>query len=145
MAGSLLGYLLYLGTAFAAAMTFLISVLGDSTALSSVSRHPSHVIMRKASANQARALKNQEHLQALAASENEETKVPSGNPDQPLVVTAAKANIKENDSERLVQQRKLKVVARERDNGAGANATTLSYSDEFSSGRDTPLTSLDSH
>ena len=29
MAGSLLGYLLYLGTAFAAAMTFLISVLGD--------------------------------------------------------------------------------------------------------------------
>ena len=29
MTGSLLGYFFYLGTAFAAVMTFLISVLGD--------------------------------------------------------------------------------------------------------------------
>ena len=149
MTGSLLGYFFYLGTAFAAVMTFLISVLGDSTALSRVSRHPSHAIMRHAAADKVdtRALKKQEHLQALGATEKEETKAPSGNPDQSLVVTAAKADIEKNESERLAHQRKLKVVARRRDNVTGAYATALSYADEspFAKGRYGPFTSLDSH
>jgi hypothetical protein len=104
MTGSLLGYFFYLSTAFAVLMTFLVSVLGDSNALSGISRHPSHVIMRHLAANEAdaRALKKQEHLQALGASKKEETKAPSGNPDQPLVLTAAKADIEKNESERLV-------------------------------------------
>jgi hypothetical protein len=149
MTGSLLGYFFYLGTAFAALITFLINVLGDSTALSKVSRHPSHAIMRHAAANElnARALKKQEHLQALGASEKEETKVPSGNPDQPLVITTAKADIEKNESERLVHQRKLKVAARRRDNVPRAYATALSYADEspFAKGRYGPFTNLDSH
>ena len=149
MTGSLLGYFFYLGTAFAAVMTFLISVLGDSTALSRVSPHPSHAIMRHAAANEvdARALKKQEHLRALGVSEKQETKAPSDNPDQPLVVTVAKADIEKNQSERLVHQRKLKVVARQRDNVTGAYATALSYADEpsFAKGRYGPFTSLDSH
>ena len=146
MAGSLLGYFFYLGATFAAVMIFLTSVLGNSTALSRVSRHPSHAIMRNASAN-APALKKQEHLQALGASEKEETKVTSGNPDLPLVVTAAKAEIKKNDIERLSHQRKLKVVARQRDNVIEAYATALSYADKssFAKGRYGPFTSLDSH
>ena len=136
MAGSLLGYFFYLGTAFAAVMTLFISVLGDLTALSRVSRHPGHVIMRNASANEARALKKQEHLQALGTSEKQGTKVSSGNPDQPLAVTAAKA-----------QFQRSKVVARQRDSETGAYATALSYADEpsFAKGWHGPFTSFDSH
>ena len=90
MAGSLLGYFFCLGTAFAAITTFFISVLGDSTALSRVSRHPSYAIMRNASANEARALKKQEHLRGVGTSEKGEIEVSSGNPDQPLAVTSSK-------------------------------------------------------
>ncbi len=122
MTGSLLGYFCYLGTAFAVVMAFLTSVLGDSTALSRASRHSSHVIVRKAAVNEvaARTWKKQEHLQVLGASEKEEPKAPSGNPDEPLVVTAARSYIEKNESVRLVRQWMFKAAARQPDNVTGA-------------------------
>jgi hypothetical protein len=146
MAGSLLGYFFYFGTAFAAVMTLLISVLGESPALSRVTDRPSHVIMRKAAVNEAHALKKQERLHSLNVFRNEGKKAPSTNPEQPLVVTAAKAIVEKNESERLAYRRTLKVITPQRDNVTDAYAAALSYADEPSpaSGQHDPFTSLNS-
>jgi hypothetical protein len=143
MTGSLLGYLFYVGASFVVILIFLTSILGDSSALSRVSHQPGQVT-RNFAANAARALKRHERLQALIASEEETTRLASGNPEQLPAVTAAEPNIGKNKTEAIVPRVKPRQIAHQRDKAPGTRATALSYADEssFADGRYGPFTSL---
>ena len=150
MAGSLLGYFFYIGTAFTAIMALLISLFNGSNALERVRYYPRPEIARTVTASyeaHRRQMKKEANWRASHADGTKEASL-TKNIDQSQVLFAAKADADKSKGERHAYPRKpKKLLASQRDNLVGGrHAPALSFAGEpsFAERRYGPLTGFNS-
>jgi hypothetical protein len=150
VAVSLVGYFVYIGTAFTAVMALLICLFNGSSALESVRYYPRPAIVRAVTAS------NEAHMRRLKKEANRQasrvvaTKEASSmkNVDQSQVLFAAKADADKSKGERHAYPHKPKklLASRRDDLVEGRRATALSYAGEssFAERRYGPFTGFNS-
>ena len=150
MAGSLLGYFFYIGTAFAAIMALLISLFNGSNALERVRYYPRPETARTVTASYEAHRRQMIKEANWRASHADGTKEASStkNIDQSHVHFAAKADADKIKGKRDPYPRKpKKLLASRRDNLVGGrHATALSFAGEpsFAERRYGPFTGFTS-
>jgi hypothetical protein len=144
LAASLVGYFLYVGTAFTAIMCLLLSLFVGSSVLESARHYPRFAIVQTVTAsNEAyrRLLKKEANRQASKALAAKEASLPNG-PEQPDVLFTAQADSDESDEQadtdkskaekRSYPHKSRRRLASRPNEPTARLPTALSYATEFS-------------